>query len=266
MQSQPVPLPPLAWPRLALDPAAPLLPSALAPGEGEVVLVAAALDWPERQRAALWALLDPDERQRAEAFYTQRLRDRQAAGRGLLRLLLGAALGRDPASLRLVAGEHGKPALEAGGGPALAFNVSHSQGLGLYGFAREGALGVDVEAILPRHTDEVADRFFAPGEAAALRRLPEEARRDAFFGIWCCKEAFIKATGKGLAEGLSTFEFALGERGPARLAWRQGEPDAPTRWSVHLLDPAPGFRAALVSDGRPARLRTFSLAPPDGLA
>lgn len=265
MQSETAPLPTLAWPPLALDPAAPHLPGALAPGEGEVVLVAAALDWPERPRAALWALLDPWERERAGAFYTQRLRDRQAAGRGLLRLLLGAALGRDPASLRFHTGEHGKPALAAGG-PALAFNVSHSQGLALYGFAREGALGVDVEAILPRHTDEVADRFFAPGEAAALRRLPEEARRDAFFGIWCCKEAFIKATGKGLAEGLSTFEFALGERGPVRLAWRQGEPDAPARWSVHLLDPAPGFRAALVSDARPARLRTFSLAPPDGLA
>jgi 4'-phosphopantetheinyl transferase len=177
-----------------------------------------------------------------------------------LRLFLAKATGGGPARLRFAYGEHGKPSLERASAPELAgtpltFNMSHSHGHALYALARGREVGVDIELVRPRRTERLARRFFCPAESEWLLRLPEERRRDAFYALWCAKEAFQKACGRGLSLGLSSFCFALGEQGPTALAWQQGEPAAAGRWSVERLAPAAGFEAALVSAGVPGRLR-----------
>jgi phosphopantetheinyl transferase len=61
---------------------------------------------------------------------------------------------------------------------------------------------------------KIARRYYAKEENVLLDSIlsagetGEEAYIDKFFSIWAKKEAYIKYTGKGMAEGLSTFSAA----------------------------------------------------------
>jgi len=250
----------------------PALTAPILPAPDEVLLVSAAIDLPAARLAGLRATFSPHERKRDARFATSELRDRWSAGRGLLRELLAAALGADPARLKFRYGAHGKPELEPAsapaprdGGPPLTFNVSHSQGRALYALARGREVGVDLEGIRERRSDGVANRFFAPAESAALRAIADEAdRRRAFFFVWSAKEAFIKATGAGLSQSMSSFVFELARVGappgsgpdearsllaPVAVRSHRDDAQAHQRWSVHPVSPAGGFSGALVAEG-----------------
>jgi len=250
----------------------PALAGATLPAEDEVLLLSASIDLPQARLTELRATFSPRELERADRFATDELRNRWTAGRGLLRELLATTLGADARAIRFRYGAHGKPELEPSSAPplagsALSFNVSHSRGRGLFALGRGREVGVDLEEMRERRSDSVADRFYAPSESAALRAIADDDdRRRAFFFIWSGKEAFIKATGAGLSQSLSSFTFALariapppGGEGESLLApvsvlEHRGDPAAPTRWSVHPLAPARGFSGALVAEGRPRAL------------
>ena len=59
-------------------------------------------------------------------------------------------------------------------------------------------MGVDLEQVRELRRG-VAERFFSPEECALLAKLPPES----FFEFWTLKEAAVKASGEGLARGLS---------------------------------------------------------------
>jgi len=258
----PLPVPAPGWPSPPRAQASgdavsggPQVPIRLLPAEGEVVLVCAPLDVPPDDLARMRATFAPREEARAQRF-AQHYRDRWVAGRGLLRRLLAQATSGEPAALRFAYGAHGKPTLDPRSappleGPPLTFNVSHSGALGLYALARGREVGVDIEQIRARRSDQVADRFFHRSESSRLHAIQnEEQRRAAFFAVWCCKEAFIKATGAGLSQSMSSFEFALGDAGPEAVAWHRDDDAAAARWSVHLLSPSAGYAAALIAERR----------------
>jgi 4'-phosphopantetheinyl transferase len=148
-------------------------------------------------------VLEDAERARAASFRFEDDRARSIIARSTLRHLLGHYLARDPRAFRFVLGEHGKPALEGG---ELEFNVSHSGERVAIAFTRREAVGIDIEHDRDRqHALEIANRFFAPAEAAEVER--DVAR---FYPIWTAKEAVIKALGTGLAVDLRSFEaFAM---------------------------------------------------------
>lgn len=209
----------------------------------------------ERQEA-LRALLSPDEQARAARYCREADRCHFIAARGQLREILSAYTGTPAAGLRFAYSPQGKPALAedpfslVGG---LRFNLSHSAGLGLLAVAAGCAVGVDLEwSGRTVDTAAIAARFFAPGEIAALNHLPEAERRQGFFNGWTRKEAYLKATGLGLALPLDSFSVSLAPGDPPRLDTpRQGD------WSLYALDPAPGYTAALVVAGRAAGLRCW---------
>jgi 4'-phosphopantetheinyl transferase len=138
--------------------------------------------------------------------------------RGLLRALLGRYLQQEPASLRFVVGEHGKPALvedtdgspaaaprsstETSRAPRLSFNMSHSGRLALYAFSHAGAVGVDVE-VARRPIDDVAIalRTLGAAEAQRLQALDPPARQREFLGAWARHEAELKCLGVGIGGG-----------------------------------------------------------------
>ena len=70
-------------------------------------------------------------------------------------------------------------------------------------------LGFDIEPLGRRAPMEVARRYFTAAEIAWLDGLPAAARGEGFFRLWTLKEAFIKATGKGLTQDLSRFWFRV---------------------------------------------------------
>jgi 4'-phosphopantetheinyl transferase len=80
--------------------------------------------------------------------------------------------------------------------------------VGVAGLAAEGrALGFDVEPLDRSINLGIADRYFCPEEVGWLESLPEPTRPAGFMRLWTLKEAFIKATGRGLGQDLATFWF-----------------------------------------------------------
>ncbi len=240
-------------------------PAALpALADGEVHVWRAPLDQPEDRLEALRRTLAPDERQRAERFHFDRDRRHFVAARGLLRTLLGRYLGRGPETLQFAYNPQGKPMLVGDNG-TLRFNLAHSHGLALFAVSRGRELGVDLERIRPEFAGEpVAQRFFSPREVAALRALSDERRHEAFFVCWTRKEAYLKATGKGLTLPLDCFDVSLLPGEPAALLATRHDPAEVGRWSLRALAPARGYAGALVVEGTGWRLRCGSLAGTSG--
>lgn len=221
----------------------------LSPGDGEI----------ER----LVGLLSDDERARAARFVFDRHRGRFIVARGRLRQILGGIAGRPPEDLRFAYGAHGKPALSGIPG-APHFNLSHSGDLAVVAVSSDLELGVDVEAVRPLKED-VAERFFSAAEIAALAKLAESDRLDAFYRCWTRKEAVIKALGTGLSLPLKSFDVSIDAAG-ARLLRLEGMPDAPRDWALAHLDPAPGYAGAIACNTggiRPA-IRVCAWAPASG--
>jgi medium-chain acyl-[acyl-carrier-protein] hydrolase len=220
----------------------------------EVHVWRAPLDQPADRLEALRRTLAPDELQRGERFHFEKDRRHYVAGRGILRTLLGRYLGRDPGGLQFSYNPQGKPTL-AGEAAGLRFNLAHSHGLALFALCRGRELGVDLERIRPEFAGEpVARRFFSPREVAALRALPEERRHEAFFVCWTRKEAYLKATGKGLSLPLDCFDVSLAPGEPAALLATRHDPAEAGRWSMTALAPARGYAGALAVEGGGWRL------------
>lgn len=226
---------------------------------GEVHVWRAPLDVSAGISGALEHALSPDELERARRFATPALRAGFVASQGTLRRVLAGYLGVPSAVLRFGRGDHGKPFLLEPAGTGLCFNHSHSGALVLVAVVRGVEVGVDVEA--PRDLGDMlalARRFFSPAEAATLAALAPGDRPAAFLTAWTRKEAFVKATGRGITQPLSSFSVAFAPGEPARLVAQDGEPEAPRRWVIHDLDPAPGYAAALALQCAGCTVRTFT--------
>lgn len=213
-------------------------------------------DWPTLER-----LLDDAERTRAARFHFARDRHSFILGHALTRGLLSQVTGGTvaPADWRFTAGAHGKPEVVCPPGlPHLRVNLSHTRGMAVVALTVGHDVGVDVEWLgRSPPTADLADRFFAPAEAAVVKAAPEAERGETFLAFWTLKEALIKAVGTGLSHGLDSFAFTLE---PLTLRFEDGADD-PARWLVHRLRPGPDHMMALAARcPEPARLRVSAEA------
>jgi 4'-phosphopantetheinyl transferase len=160
------------------------------------------------------AVLDATERDRAARYVFARDRIAFVAAHALARAALTRVAGGSPAAWRFTPGPHGKPAAccdEAVPVYAtpVSFNLSHTHGhVGVAILPEPGRdVGFDIEPLDRRIDLAVASRYFGPTETAWLSALPEPDRPLGFLRLWTLKEAFIKATGKGLSQDLASFWF-----------------------------------------------------------
>ena len=212
-----------------------------------VDIVGVRLDVPAEVSAALWQLLSRDERERAEKFRYAEHRQHYVVSRASLRRLLAGRLGIAPQAVEFVETKYGKPRLAPVHGSAdVEFNVSHSGILALFAFTNGRAVGIDVELVreVP-DTDDLAERFFSPMEAASLRALPLDRRSLAFLACWTRKEAFIKALGLGLSCPLDAFDVTIDPDAPARIIRIEERIDGVANWAMQALTPYPGYIAAV---------------------
>ncbi|MCL2493895.1 MAG: 4'-phosphopantetheinyl transferase superfamily protein [Clostridiales bacterium] len=128
----------------------------------------------------------------------------------------------------------GKPYFSDPGLTGIYFSVSDTAGLRAVEFARE-EIGLDAENAAARGLDKarmrrLADRCFTKAEREWLweagecpRTLSESLSEngfapgtpDRFFWLWTRKEAYVKFTGRGIAQGLNTFSVL--DDAPARI-------------------------------------------------
>lgn len=203
-------------------------------------------DLSEELLAVLGTCLDADETVRARRFYFERDRRHFTAARGSLRRLLGRYLGISAEQVCFGYGPRGKPFVSSPQTP-LRFNLSHSRGRAMFVFACGRDVGIDLEAGSRLGDDwpGLVRRVFSAREQAELAALPPEVRRTGFLNGWTRKEAYLKATGLGIVDGLQSIEVTLNpDRLPALLAAPVG-----LAWTLRDLPMDGGFAAALVVEG-----------------
>lgn len=150
----------------------------------------------------------------------------------LVREWLAGMLDVEATAIAFDRGAFGRPQLRW---PGLDCNWSHSGTRLAVALGAAVRVGIDIESPKPRpRALELARRYFHADEAAALERLPPDAREAAFLRLWCAKEAVLKAQGRGLAFGLDRLRFDAIDGAP-RLVAADTELGPMDAWTVEPL-------------------------------
>ena len=231
----------------------------LSPPEACVHLWLLSLDPGAEVVAAISTCLSHEERTRAARFRHPDDSRRYSVARGALRWLVTRYLDVDPGSIRFDEGPHGKPGLaQVPAGVDLQFNLSHSGDVALAAFGVGRPLGVDIER-MQRAIDPEAliARFGSPGERAMLQALRPDERQRRFLQLWTCKEAWLKATGLGIAAGLERVDVDLSTGAPHLVGAPEGWGGVHD-WSLSLLEPTDSLIAAVALHDPAHRLGNVS--------
>jgi 4'-phosphopantetheinyl transferase len=141
------------------------------------------------------SILSREEYQRANNYIFPNDREDFIVSRGILRCLLGKYLGQDPRKVEIAYGLWGKPCLV---NQYLYFNLSHSKDYILYALTSHYEVGIDLEYINEAFgIEDIILRILSPHELRHWKNIKSEEKTNLFFKLWACKEAFLKASGKG---------------------------------------------------------------------
>ena len=120
-----------------------------------------------------------------------------------LRIMLANLLGLNPADVQIKKNKFGRPFLA---NSTLFFSLSHTNSSYLLGFSSIGKIGVDIEKLSGEEDlDELIEYAFSKEEVDFCKNGNSH---DRFLETWTLKEAFLKATGVGLADELKTVNVA----------------------------------------------------------
>jgi 4'-phosphopantetheinyl transferase len=209
------------------------------------------------QLSRLHSLLSTHELARAARYHFPADRDAYITRHGVLRLILGRYLQQAPAAVEFRYSARGKPETTADN---LHFNDSHSGDFVLYGVTAACPLGVDIEKVKPiPDFEEIAANYFSPREVETMRALAAEMRMQAFYAAWTRKEAFLKATGEGIAENLPRVEVTLKPEEQPEILAVPGDPFARAAWKLKTFRPAPGYLGAAAFRHSDLKLHAWSV-------
>jgi 4'-phosphopantetheinyl transferase len=198
------------------------------------------------------AFLSDDERERSARFRHGCSRAEFILGRGLLRLLLASCLGCRPREIRFRYGTFGKPSLAPPDNLRnFHFNLSHTSGHVAIALCRGRKTGLDIESMGSLSDDwpRAAERVLTPGEWKWINALAESDRSAAFYQMWTCKEAYLKATGEGMIDDLAAIEIVVSRDGVHSFVGLPGGCEDIERWKLQTISVPAGLRGALVSEG-----------------
>jgi 4'-phosphopantetheinyl transferase len=203
-------------------------------------------------------LISQEELARSQMFLTRQARDSYLTSRAFLRSILSQYIDVSPQSLKFHANAYGKLEIAS---PApvksLRFNLANTDGLVTCAVGLDRDIGVDAEVINDAvDSQQIAERFFAPAEVAALRKLAPDERQYRFFEFWTLKESFTKALGLGLSVPLNRFAFVIDRKGPIEILFGPSCVDDPRNWHFSLLQPVKGYLIAVALSRLPAEEQT----------
>ena len=194
------------------------------------------------------SLLNPREQARLDRLKHPQQRQRHMQAQAKLRILLSKYLNTSAQEIEFNHHEYGKPYVA---NQALQFNLTHSKDRGMLAVGLDITLGLDLECWHSlRNRELLINRHFAKSEQSAWSAVPNNERESTFFRLWTCKEAFMKATGRGLGLGLSRCAFDW--RDSLKLIACPQEYGDPENWAVTPIAVHGGASATLVTDDHSA--------------
>jgi 4'-phosphopantetheinyl transferase len=212
---------------------------------------------PAVETPRLIAMLDGIERDRHDAYRQTVDRARFLTGRVVAKAAAGSALGIDPATVALdstcpdCGRPHGKPSVVAPPGftgtlPELS--ISHSGNLVGVAMTAGVPVGIDVEQERDVEIDGLIRMTLSAAEQTEFALIPPADRDAAFFTYWSRKEAILKATGRGLAIGMTKLTVTPWNAPPRILDSQSSEVDARVM-RMSQLDAGSGYRACVAAIG-----------------
>ena len=219
------------------------------PGPEEVFAWTFPLDADADEVESCGRILDVIETERASRFHFDKHRRRFILAHATMRQILASMLNRQPNDWTWCTTSRGKPYLPSDINPDnLRFNLSHSGETGFLAVRTQLEIGADIEQIRDlKDAVSLAKSYYSPAENEQLQKLVPAQHTDKFFRFWTRKEAFLKATGDGLAGGLSKYCTA---GNPERNCGAVREPsqDRTLMWTFFDCPAPAGYRAAIVTD------------------
>jgi 4'-phosphopantetheinyl transferase len=212
-----------------------------------------------RTLQAVAGRLSATERERAHRLIDPEHGKRKMVSQWATREVLSWYLEVAPEEVQLELDPEGKPRLAE---PVeWRFNLTHSEDWGLLAVSRE-EVGVDLEFTgRPLDCQGLARRFFSEREARSVESVSGSERVFAFFQIWTLKEAYVKATGRGLRLPLDN--FCVFDEARWGLFTLTGQP-LPGWFGCRLeecLDLPQSYRAALVCPHAAVTLDRYRYQP-----
>jgi 4'-phosphopantetheinyl transferase len=207
------------------------------------------LNLPSERVYELANILSPDERERAERYKFQKHRQRFIVARSTLRKILSNYLNLEAERLEFNYSDRGKPFLaKTCQQDSLQFNLSHSQELAIYAITKDKKIGIDLEYLRPMpDAENIAKRFFSANEYTWISSLAGVAQREAFFRYWTAKEAYLKATGEGIAGSLESVEVDFTD--PNVIKIKQGD-RFNSDWLLHNFMPKSNYTATIAVENK----------------
>ena len=195
------------------------------------------------------SVLSQEEISRKGKLISQNRQEDYIISRGVLRSILAQYLEVAAENVPLKTYPNGKPYLP---GSNLNFNLSHSEGLFLYGFVLDVPIGVDLQQVYPiSNINTIIKNYFSPYEQQILATEKKTRLKDLFFRIWTAKEAYLKGTGEGFQRPANSFSICNKTNGLLNFELRE-DTTAPNNvgWNIRELHLAGDYKAAVAAKGQ----------------
>lgn len=191
------------------------------------------------------SVLSQKELVRASNYKFSKDQRRYVLSRGILRCLLSRYLEQKPQDINILYSPWGKPHLLQD--LHLYFNVSHSKDYVIYALSSKYEVGIDIEYIDPTIDIDciIPSILSSPQEFTYWQTIKEKEKINSFFKLWVCKEAYLKACGKGWLDKKHHLPIqaieCLKEEQRGNLSTHKMNP--------YIIEPLSGYAAALFVKG-----------------
>lgn len=209
----------------------------------------------EHDEEQLYDYLSNDEKKRADKLKVKLKKKQFIISRSVLRKIISNSLNKSHDEIVFYYTKKNKPFIKDKiNNKTIEFNVSHSEQCILVAVTLDNRVGVDVEKINAKiEFESLSARFFSNKENELLRSLEASKKLDAFYSIWTRKEAFIKATGEGIAYGLDNFSVCSSNKITSKIDFEHKEVLEENWFSFELMN-LDQYKTALSTDNKEAEL------------
>lgn len=179
-----------------------------------------------------YSWLSPYELQVYKSYRFEKDQHTYLVAHALIRAALSRCCDVHPAGWTFQKNAHQKPYIsEPTNARDLHFNISHTNGMVAAAITRIGPVGVDVESLSREKIEnEVAQEVLSELEYRDYMQQSDTAQHTRLLQYWTLKEAYVKATGRGITAGLKNHAFDLSEQLNPKIRFLEPNEHSDTDW------------------------------------